>query len=388
MPWTVLTASRRWCQQRINGSHRARAALLCQLLLPNLLFLCCLLFVLGKLPAVHIRPFTPATLQIAQALLSLLFLGLLACWTRNNLEGRRQKGGPRLLHGLSLGCSLGIALAIYATGGWPSPLLLWFPVNLVLLLLLHQGRALGAHLAIAVGGHLVLTLLNATGLLPSAPLFPSPAGNSFWLALLPWQAFSLLLCCLWLLAGILAANQRTLGRLRRLTHTDSLTGLRNRHQLEQQLNSECQRGLRQHVPMSVLMIDIDHFKQINDRFGHLAGDQILRRLGALFRQHARSYDLACRYGGEEFLLWLPATHSHEAIDIAERYRRLVEQQCFGEGPRGSRITISLGVASSDEWPRFNASELIHRADQALYRAKAAGRNCIYSASPNLASVTG
>jgi diguanylate cyclase (GGDEF)-like protein len=121
------------------------------------------------------------------------------------------------------------------------------------------------------------------------------------------------------------------------------------------------------------MIDIDHFKRYNDTRGHLAGDEVLRRMAEIFHRLLRVSDYAARYGGEEFLVILPDTDSTMAAQAAERLRGLVADEKFGDGPGPARITISIGVASTSEH-ESEPESLVRNADTALYRAKKAGRN--------------
>ena len=162
----------------------------------------------------------------------------------------------------------------------------------------------------------------------------------------------------------------------RLAGTDALTGLANRRTLNETLRREIARSQRLSEPLSLIMADLDHFKAINDQYGHNTGDHVLVCTAAVFTTQSRSYDLAARYGGEEFLLILPKTSSEDALKIAERLRKAVAQM---EVPGCSRaITISLGVAT---WLKGEASEpFIGRADAALYRAKNAGRDRVEAAS--------
>ncbi len=155
---------------------------------------------------------------------------------------------------------------------------------------------------------------------------------------------------------------------------DPLTGLHNRRYLDEQLQNELARAARSDTEVSLLMIDIDHFKRVNDEFGHLAGDMVLRTLGHLLRASTRGSDLACRYGGEELILVLPSASQPVAYQRAEALRdefaRLVfvhESQPLGP------ITLSVGVATfpADGCP---PRELLQAADKALYEAKHAGRN--------------
>ncbi len=150
---------------------------------------------------------------------------------------------------------------------------------------------------------------------------------------------------------------------------DELTGLFNRRYLNQELPSEMERFRRFGHPFSVLMLDLDHFKQVNDTFGHLAGDQVLRDLAELLHQTARLYDRAVRYGGEEFLVVLPQVSREEAVAAAERIREAVAGHAFRfEGRDLEPITVSIGSATFP-MDAMDSETLLSRADQALYQAK-------------------
>lgn len=158
--------------------------------------------------------------------------------------------------------------------------------------------------------------------------------------------------------------------------TDPLTRLANRRQFETVLAREISRTLCYNRPLSLIMLDIDFFKKVNDTWGHLAGDVILQKMGAMIKERFRSTDISARYGGEEFAVVLPETCCQEAAELAEGFRRYIEAASFEVDGNVIKITISLGVAtfeSSVKWaePR---TELVDAADQALYRAKQQGRN--------------
>jgi diguanylate cyclase (GGDEF)-like protein len=164
-------------------------------------------------------------------------------------------------------------------------------------------------------------------------------------------------------------------------HTDPLTGLRNRAALSSDFQREWEFAKRHRKPLSVIMVDIDHFKRINDEHGHARGDEVLRQVAACLKETTRASDFVFRYGGEEFVALLGDTDAGGALQLAERIRFALENSAFrardGEFPR---VTASLGVATytgQDE----NQETLLKRADQALYRAKNLGRNRVEAAVP-------
>lgn len=166
-------------------------------------------------------------------------------------------------------------------------------------------------------------------------------------------------------------------RLRELTEHlathDGLTGLVNHREFHRRLQEEVTRALRYARPLSLLMLDIDHFKQINDTYGHLQGDQVLSELGRILRENSRSSDMAARYGGEEFTLLLPELGGEAARSAAERLRAAVEGHPFRLNGSPVRVTVSVGVASLGG-PVGSAPGLLEAADRAMYAAKTAGRN--------------
>jgi len=164
--------------------------------------------------------------------------------------------------------------------------------------------------------------------------------------------------------------------LQRLSLTDALTGLANHRLLMQRLGEEGYRHQRTESPFSVIMADVDHFKKYNDKFGHPAGDYVLKAVAAILRESIREVDCAARYGGEEFVVVMPETNVEAAGVAAERIRERLAQQDFS----GQRITLSIGVA---EFPKDaeNALSIISAADSALYQAKRGGRNQVVQARP-------
>lgn len=170
-------------------------------------------------------------------------------------------------------------------------------------------------------------------------------------------------------------------RLREESRHDPLTGLYNRRYLKDTLARELIRAERAAHPVSVILADIDHFKAVNDRLGHLAGDEVLRVFGGLMKRSARASDIYCRYGGEEFLLVLPGMAQRSAADRAEQLRSAIAAAPVEHGATQIAVTASFGVAAFPCHGR-TGDELIAAADSALYAAKAAGRNRVeVSAEP-------
>ncbi len=172
-------------------------------------------------------------------------------------------------------------------------------------------------------------------------------------------------------------NRRLLNaqkKLRKQANTDSLTGLFNRRSYFQSVKKEISRYKRQQRPFSLLLMDIDHFKKVNDSFGHSVGDVVLHNLARVLLKTARAQDIVARTGGEEFSVLLPEAKKEEAEVMAERIRKTVSKSEMGTQEIGIQITISIGVAEilSGE----DVDTIYNRADLALYRAKAKGRNCV------------
>jgi diguanylate cyclase (GGDEF)-like protein/PAS domain S-box-containing protein len=158
-------------------------------------------------------------------------------------------------------------------------------------------------------------------------------------------------------------------QLRKLAVTDELTGLRNRRSFEERLVMEFSMARRRKRELSVLLIDVDNFKQINDRWGHAAGDEVLRRLGMVLRTTVRLPDLPARYGGEEFVVLLPESGEESAMGLARRVMQRVATEDWENEP----LTISVGMAAMNE-SLENGFQLVELADEALYAAKRAGKN--------------
>jgi diguanylate cyclase (GGDEF)-like protein/PAS domain S-box-containing protein len=164
--------------------------------------------------------------------------------------------------------------------------------------------------------------------------------------------------------------------LEELATTDPLTAVANRRRFDEVLLTEAERSLRTENPLTLLMLDIDHFKAVNDAYGHPVGDVVLKAVAAQCRSAARDIDLVARVGGEEFAVLLVNVGLHEGEEVADRIRKVVgalQVELPGHPPLG--CTVSVGVAEF----AGDATELMVRADAALYRAKAEGRNCVWAA---------
>jgi diguanylate cyclase (GGDEF)-like protein len=178
------------------------------------------------------------------------------------------------------------------------------------------------------------------------------------------------------------ATARKYDSIRRQVVTDHLTRLYNRRHFVHHAGEELQRSLREQAPMSIVMVDIDHFKRFNDSYGHATGDRVLQAVAAHLQDAVRTDDVCARYGGEEFMLLLPNTPGDNAVFMADRVRRtLANTRYTGLGlPPDASITISCGVATC---PRdaTDVETLLELADQAMYRAKGAGRDCVRQYEP-------
>jgi len=173
--------------------------------------------------------------------------------------------------------------------------------------------------------------------------------------------------------------QESRARLEQLSVIDELTGLYNYRYLHSRLAEEYKRAERYHEPLACAMIDVDHFKRVNDTHGHDVGDAVLREVGTRLKTGLREIDVVARYGGEEFMLVLPGTHSPGAIVVADRLWRAVSEAPITVGAGSLHVTVSIGIACYPSRDVNSKDELLKAADVALYQAKSEGRDrvCVY-----------
>jgi len=165
-------------------------------------------------------------------------------------------------------------------------------------------------------------------------------------------------------------------RLKELSQKDPLTGLYNRRYLMASLDREMERTRRTGLPTCLIMIDLDHFKRLNDTYGHQFGDAVLRRLGCLIKENVRKLDIPCRYGGEEFALVLPGTRLPQAVRVATRLKATVAQAWVAPQGQNGQLTASFGVDTYTGREELTPEAFLQRTDRRLFLAKARGRNTV------------
>ncbi len=181
--------------------------------------------------------------------------------------------------------------------------------------------------------------------------------------------------------GEVTELRRQLTELSNLVRTDPLTGIANFRYFTQALEQEIERTQRSGQPTSLIMIDIDFFKKVNDQWGHEVGNRALIHLARLLQQTVRKLDIPCRYGGEEFAVILPDTNLTACLPVAERIRETVATTPLDVDGKELVMTISLGIATYTEQKEITVEALVKEADEYLYQAKESGRNRVCHASP-------
>ncbi len=332
-------------------------------------------------PYIH-RP-SLATIERLLFFMVAVFIGLTAFW----VVLRRRDGAHDLFVRVAINTwFVFMAIASYAVGPFSSTVLLGFLAGGMTAFLLYDVRraAFGAMLGLFV--IVATTILERVGVLPYGPVFSSvvfggqrpPDPWIFWNAVFTIGLTCFVLGATGLVMSLARARQAELTLLLR---TDALTGLVNRRALEQSLEREVARALRFGAPLAVVLFDLDHFKRVNDTFGHRAGDAVLAAVGGVLRQSVREIDLAGRYGGEELMLVLPETDLEGARIVAERVRASVEAlEVAQDTGEVVRVTLSAGCAVFSQARAADVASLVRCADDALYRAKDEGRNRVVTSA--------
>jgi diguanylate cyclase (GGDEF)-like protein len=210
--------------------------------------------------------------------------------------------------------------------------------------------------------------------LPTQVIMKEMRNNRLYLALSVFGVIVIIALLIYFISRYFIRDlERVEKQMLEMAVTDHLTGLLNRREGFRRLSGEIARGERSGRPLCVMMIDIDHFKPINDTYGHLTGDRVLKKVALALKKTVRISDMVCRFGGEEFLVVLPETGSDDALGLAERLRSLIETvECLSDDHQTIHLTISVGVA--ERYVDESGERVIDRADQALYKAKNKGRN--------------
>lgn len=226
--------------------------------------------------------------------------------------------------------------------------------------------ALGAFLALGAPSGLCAVRYARSGQASLGWLWAEVAGDA-------WTYAYVLISTAIAFAAFGFASGRAADRLSEASTTDLLTGLRNRRHFQERLGEEFARAMRYATPLSLLIIDLDALKELNDRHGHQEGDAALRRAATAIREGLRATDIGARWGGDEFVVLAPNTRSEDAVRLAERVRLQAAANAVGSGP--TPVTVSIGVATLDPLLPHSAPEaLVRAADAALYEAKSGGRN--------------
>ncbi len=257
-----------------------------------------------------------------------------------------------------------IATAVPLTGGAHSPAMGWFAIPIVTLSARFPARGVAAGLAVTVAMMIGVSFgTDAHAVIAHPPLLIMPLALAAAVAILS--------------TALMASD---------VTHRseaviDPLTGMLNRNSLKDRTIELAHQSERTGQPVGLIVGDLDHFKQINDNFGHATGDAVLQDVAYLLRKQLRAFDLAYRIGGEEFLVLLPGANREQAETMAERLRQGVQADTVGGG---LRVTMSFGVSASLQENAFDYQQICEEADAALYEAKRQGRNRVCTGGPALA----
>ena len=301
------------------------------------------------------------------------------------LRSRTQES-PSLQHATVQLYAISNSVFIYCVGPYTSPLWLILLGAGMIGFLVFDRRAVLLGLASLLLIEAGATLAERLGLIPYAPLLarhpysaPGRLAGS-WMAYMGGVTFGATVIICALFAYIITRWREQEARFRELSMIDGLTRITNRRHFMELFRQEFDRAERYRSRLACVLVDLDHFKDVNDSYGHLVGDQVLLAVAGVLRETSRKLDVVARYGGEEFALLLPETDPEGARIVAERYRRALEQARVVTGDTSLSVTASIGVACYPDDAVRTVDDLLRRADAALYRAKAAGRNRVVFAS--------
>ena len=360
-------------------SYAARTLLICGLLLPfHLGYFVMTWLLFDQTPSL-------VNFELLQVVLSIWLIVLLALSSMSAWMVHQGSDARWPVYMLIFGFGSVMFGFVYLFGAMGSPYVAYYILSALSILVIFDARSGAVALAYAFAGSITMAFAESKGLIAPAPGFVMRSVDvmhdarwtvttGVWIAMV----FCFLYLIIWMVtASRLHAMQQleeSKAEVERLSITDALTGLGNRRRLDQHLKNEIERASRTNATLALMIADVDHFKQINDKYGHLAGDRSLQMIANLLSGGVRQYDLVARFGGEEFVIIAPDMTGQSAIEMAERLRSKLESASQLEQP--FMVTVSFGVASYRLGD--SSTTLIERADTALYRAKAAGRNRVFS----------
>lgn len=326
---------------------------------------------------------SPGLDDAARALMKSFAWAGVACWSMVLAAGliyRRRKPTSRFLPHLVVqaysltSASFVVVLGVFHSAGW-----ILFLGGAVVGFFLFGRRITGlgiASFAAALGMCVWLGYQGVGGNILQASQPPEVGSDAWstWFARMALFTAIFAAILLTLVAYIVSLLRDREQQLEVLSKTDDLTGVTNRRHFMALITAEFARAERYSTPLAVVMIDLDHFKDVNDEHGHLAGDMVLRGVAEVMRQTVRESDVVARYGGEEFVLLLPSTDLTGATDLAERCRALIADRTFTHRGGALEVTASMGVASYPSVEVRSVDDLLSAADDAMYSAKRDGRD--------------
>jgi diguanylate cyclase (GGDEF)-like protein len=371
------------------ADHAAAASELAASNLRRVFWLAVVMLVIGTVIVLALHtpaPEGPPQVEAWRHTLVLLHLGMAGvtillggvAWGLRRL-GRDSGMASRICAASAFAAALGFCVLVTAVDQWVTPSITPYLMGCALTGLLILQRPLSnavLHLAAltALWWLLGLTQADPQLLLSNRANATSAAVLGWLLAVLNWRTTSQNLALTRLLQQRQQVLERQQHELERLVSHDGLTGLVNRAELERLCRIELLRAQRHGLPVSLLAIDLDHFKRINDQWGHPVGDAVLVAMAEVLRQSVRASDVVGRMGGEEFMVLLPHGDGAAALSLADKLRQAMSAVQVPAGADRVRLTASVGVASAPPGQETSFESLYRQADRALYRAKAAGRN--------------